>query len=321
MGLFPVIAALPRIRRWFSQARRELKQNPPDALLLVDYPGFNLRLAAEARKLGIPVIYYISPQVWAWKEKRVETIRRLVDLMIVILPFEVEFYRDRGLDVFYPGHPLADRLALTPADPEWTQILRDDSAPCHLGIFPGSRRHVVKSLLPTFLDAWGQFQAVPALRDSRVLIAAADQQIRGDILSSVPKDRRIEVVTGQPFEVMAASDLALTTSGTTTLELAGHSCPMVLAYRVSPLLYGLGRRLIKVPHIGLVNLIARRRIIPEHIGWSDLSMGITTDLLSLAQDNSRRLQMVSDLEEVRKHLGGPGSYQRTGARILSFLES
>lgn len=144
MGLFPVIKALPRIRGWFAKAIQDMEENRPDALILIDYPGFNLRLAERAKKMGIPVIYYISPQVWAWNQKRVEKIRTIVDLMIVILPFEEAFYQDHQVNVYYAGHPLADRLVKNAANPQTVADLKKSPGSPIIGLFPGSRLHVVK---------------------------------------------------------------------------------------------------------------------------------------------------------------------------------
>ena len=320
MGLFPVIAALPRIRGWFRRAVESLRNDPPDAIVLVDYPGFNLRLAARAKKLGIPVIYYISPQVWAWNRRRVKTIARVVDLMIVILPFEADFYRDSGVEVFYSGHPLVDHLASSPADPKFVDTLRDGGESPIVGVFPGSRGHVVDSLLPIFVRTARRLLDHEDFAQSLFLFAAANDDIAKRIagleaLKSIPH----RIVTSRPYEVMEASDLCLTTSGTTTLEIALHRRPMVLAYRVSRVFWLLGRLLIRVRFIGLVNLIAGRGIVREHIGTRSFHAALAADLIRIRTDREVRETLLRDLDEVRRRLETPGSYRRSAARLLEQL--
>ncbi len=322
MGLFPVIKALPRIRGWFAKALQDMETNRPDALLLIDYPGFNLRLAARAKKMGIPVIYYISPQVWAWNQKRVKKIRAVVDLMIVILPFEETFYRKHNVHVYYAGHPLADRLATNEADPKTVATLKQLPGSPMIGLFPGSRPHVVKALTPEFLNAAHKLKNNHGLGQARFIVAAANQPLADWIQSRPEMDGLpVTVVTQAAFEVMEVSDVALTTSGTTTLELAGHLTPMVLAYKVSPILLALGRLVVKVPFIGLVNLIAEKACVPEHIGTRNMAKNLAADLSILASDSKAHEKAIAELKRVVRKLDAPGSYQRTAAKILSFLSA
>ncbi|MEZ6196484.1 MAG: lipid-A-disaccharide synthase [Planctomycetota bacterium] len=318
MGIFPVIAALPRIRGWFDLALEELRRDPPSALVLIDYPGFNLRLARRARELGVPVVYYISPQIWAWHTSRVKKIERDVDLMIPILPFEEEFYRDHGVPVFFPGHPVVDHLESLEIDAGLVSSLRE-GAELVLGLFPGSRRHVVDSLAPVFARAVRELRARPEGAGLRVVVAAADAAL-AERLAREPEfsdgDARIEI--GRPYEVMRAADLALTTSGTTTIELAAMGVPMVLAYRVSAPFYLVGRAVLKVPHIGLVNLVAGREVVREHIGVGNFGGELAEDLAELRRDEERRETMRRDLAAIREKLDRKGSYARTAERILEF---
>jgi lipid-A-disaccharide synthase len=320
MGLFPVIKSLPKIRQWFAKAVQDLKENRPDVVLLVDYPGFNLRLAKIAKKMGIPVIYYISPQVWAWNQKRIHKIRQVVDLMIVILPFEKSFYDKHGVEVYYPGHPLSDRLSKSPADQKTADALRSGPGRPLIGLFPGSRPHVVQSLAPEFIRCAVEMTKKPELSNSHFLIAAADERI-AEMIRLVPGLNQIshDVVANRSFEIMAACDVALTTSGTTTIELAGHLKPMILAYKVSPVLLFLGRMFVKVPHIGLVNLIAEKGIIHEHIGTKKLWRELAKDLGDLALNEKRQDEIRDELKEVVARLESPGSYRRTANRILEFM--
>ncbi len=320
MGLFPVIKALPRIRRWFARALSSLDDAPPDAVILVDYPGFNLRLAAAAKKRGIPVIYYISPQVWAWNRRRVRRIARLVDLMCVILPFEEAFYEGSGMPTFFGGHPLVDHLATTPPNPRVLAGLRRMGGAPLVGIFPGSRMHVIDALMPVFVRTARRLLERPTMGEARFVFAAADEE-SALMIQNYPgiRDLPHQVVTRHPYEVMRAADLVLTTSGTTTLEVAFHETPMVIAYRVSPILHAIGRLVVKVPHIGLANLVAGRGIVPEHVGSSLNPARIADDLERFWTDASARAACIDGLRRVRTSLSEPGSYRRTAERILEEL--
>jgi lipid-A-disaccharide synthase len=319
MGLFPVIRALPRIRRWFGIAEAMLRERRPDALVLVDYPGFNLRLARRARALGIPVIYYISPQVWAWNTGRVRKIARDVDLMIPILPFEAAFYRDHEVPVFYPGHPVIDHLSQVEIDLALRDRLRRRGSP-RIAVFPGSRPHVVESLAPVFADVVDRVRHHPAMKGAHFLVAATDPKIAEKIRHQVAfRGEDVSIEIDRPYEIMRSADFALTTSGTTTMELAAEGLPMVIGYRVSAPFYAIGRAVVKVEHIGLVNLIAGRGIVPEHVGTRGLAEGLARDLLDLATNESRAATMRRELAAVRAELNEPGSYQRTAGAILDFL--
>ncbi len=321
MGLFPVIKALPRIRGWFTQALKSLDSNPPDAVILIDYPGFNLRLAAAAKKRGLPVIYYISPQVWAWNRRRVRRIARVVDLMCVILPFEETFYAGSGVPTFYGGHPLVDHLETTTPNPRVLAGLRRMGGAPLVGLFPGSRMHVVDALMPAFIRAAGSLRERPTMGEARFVFAAADEEL-ARMIQDYPgiRDLPHQVVTRHPYEVMRAADVILTTSGTTTLEVAFHETPMVIAYRVSPILHAIGRLVVKVPHIGLANLVAGRGVVPEHVGSRLDPNALANDLERFWTNAEARTSCIEDLRQVREGLAAPGSYRRTAARILEILD-
>lgn len=318
MGLFPVIRALPRIRSWFKTAEALLRDRRPDALVLVDYPGFNLRLAARARALGVPVIYYISPQVWAWNTGRVRRIARDVDLMIPILPFEETFYRDHEVPTFYPGHPVVDHLASVVIDEDERRRLGATGSP-RIAVFPGSRPHVVDSLAPVFAETIERLRERPAFREASYLVAATNSEMAERIRGHAGyRASNVHVEANRTYEIMRSADVALTTSGTTTIELAAEGVPMVIGYRVSAALFAIGRRVVKVPHIGLVNLIAERGVVPEHVGSRRLAEGLANDLMRLVEDEKARREQADALAAVRRRLDEPGSYARTARRILAF---
>lgn len=319
MGIFPVIRALPRIRRWFRQAAGDLKTRRPAALILVDYPGFNMRLAARAHALGIPVIYYISPQVWAWARWRIRRLAATVDLMLVILPFEQEVFAGSGLRTVFTGHPLMDRLRRDPPDAAEIDRIRAAPGDPLVGIFPGSRRHVVQSLLPTFLETARRLRTMRGTEAAGFVVALAQQRF-ADL---VPPDARAElelaVEIGKSAEVMRAADLCLSASGTTTLELAAAKTPFVIGYRVSPVLYGLGRLVVKVPHIGLVNLVAGSRIVPEHVGVRSFAQAAAVDLHRLWSDREAYKSEQAALHAVANSLETEDAYAAAAEAVIAFL--
>jgi lipid-A-disaccharide synthase len=318
MGIFPVIKALPRIRRMFALASRTLSDERPDALVLVDYPGFNVRLAAVAKRLGVPVIYYISPQVWAWGAGRVEKLARLVDLMLVILPFEEPIFAKAGIRTVFVGHPVQDHVARTPPDEALIADLRSrrGSGPL-IGVFPGSRRHVVLSLSADLVAAGRTLRALPGTESARFVVALAQPSFR----DLVPDDPSVpvEFVDGRSLDVMRAADLCVTTSGSTTLEIAAVGRPFVVAYRPSLPLFWIGRRVIRVPHIGLVNLVAGRGVVPEHVSWRSQSAEIARDLNRLWVDPAARQAQLDGLAEVRAKLEARGCYVRAADAVTAFL--
>lgn len=317
MGLFPVLAALPRIRGWFKKAEQALREAPPDALILVDYPGFNLRLAARAHAMGIRVVYYISPQVWAWHRSRIAKIAKLVDLMLVILPFEVEAYAGTDLDVRYVGHPLVDHLETVEYDDALAAELGAAPAEVTIGLLPGSRRHVFDALWPVYARAARELVESHGFGGARFLVAAANEELAARVRDDANvAGLDLRVVEGKPYDVMRLADVCITASGTTTLEIAAHETPFVLCYRVSPVLYGIGRLVVRVPHIGLVNLIAGRGIVPEHVGMRSFHRALAADVADLIRNGARREKMVQDLREVRAKLQTPGSYDRAAKAVL-----
>jgi lipid-A-disaccharide synthase len=319
MGIFPVIKALPRIRRMMDLAKRKLAEERPDAVVVVDYPGFNMRLAAHAKRIGIPVVYYISPQVWAWGAGRVEKLAQLVDLLLVILPFEEQVFAPHGVRTTFTGHPVVDHVAQTPADDAFIRDLRSRRGEGPLvGVFPGSRRHVVRSLVSQMIDAGRRLRALPGTEHARFVVALAQPAFR----ALVPQtDLPVELVEGRALDVMRASDLCLTTSGSTTLEIAAVGRPFVITYRPSAILYWIGRKVVKVPHIGLVNLVAKDCIVPEHVHWRSKADEIAADLNSLWVDESRRQTKLEALAGVRASLGGVGAYARAAQSIADWLEN
>jgi len=308
VGFWEAIVRLPELRRAMNSMKSYIARERPDLLILIDYPGMNLRLASFAREKGIKVMYYISPQVWAWGRSRVKAIRKNVDKMVVILPFELEFYRNEGVDVDYVGHPLIDLVK--------TEIDREDFLERY-GVAPGSK---LVSLLPgSRLQEIGHHLA-PLLETARALGRA----VPGIefVVVSVPEYRDLiekelrnlglayPVVTEHKYASIAASDLALTCSGTVTLEAALLGTPMIVIYRLSLVSWLLGRLVVRVPYISLANLVAGRQAVPELIQGGVTSEGLVRESMRILNDSQVSEKMRSDLGEVRSRLGQGGATAR-----------
>jgi lipid-A-disaccharide synthase len=316
-GLTEAIAKLPRS----LEARRRLvadaEQQRPDALILIDFPDFNFRLAPLVKRLGVPVVYYISPQIWAWRPKRLETIRRIADRVLVIFPFEESIYRDGGVPVEFVGHPLID-LARPAGDRRGFLSARGLSADAPtVAILPGSRANEVSRILPELVAAAERIAA--AVPRAQFVIARAphlDDRLF-EVLRTVPL--RAAIVEGDADTVLASADVALTASGTATVQTALHDTPMVIVYRVSPLSYRLLRRLVKVDAIGMVNLIAGERIVPELVQDAFTAEAVAAEAVSMLTDPARAASVRSGLAKVRARLGGPGASRRAAEAILKVV--
>jgi lipid-A-disaccharide synthase len=312
-GLTEALSKVPEVfavrRRLLAAARTE----KPHALVVIDSPDFNFRLAPGVKRLGVPVVYYVSPQIWAWRRSRINTIRRFADLVLVIFPFEESLYRQHGIPVEFVGHPLVD-LTSTSAPREG--FLRaqglNPSAPC-VALLPGSRPNEVARILPVLI------RALPLVRqrvaDVQFVVARAphlDDALFREV-ASVP---RTAVVEGDADTVLAAADVAITASGTATVQTALLDTPMVIVYRVSPLSYQLLRRLVRVDAIGMVNLIAGEKIVPELIQDALTPAAVAEETVSLLTNQDRAARMRDGLARVRTKLGGAGASQRAARAIL-----
>jgi len=309
VGLFNVLRNYPMFRRIFDDTVRAIAAEKPDAVVLVDYPGFNLRLARRCRELGLRVVYYISPQVWAWRRGRVKQIARYVDRMIVILPFEEDFYRQHDVPVTHVGHPLIDELA---------HVERGDRAPgdpLKLALLPGSRRGEVSSLLPAMLDAVSLLQNVDAYVIQAPTIHTAEvfeiMKRRGTFLRIVPHDGG---------RAIAEADVALSSSGTATLECAVIGTPVVVMYRLTRVTHWLAKRLVKLPSFGLINIIAGARIVPELIQKDVNGERIAAEVRRLA-DPAEHAGVRAALAAVKQKLGGPGASRRAAEAIMASVRA
>jgi len=307
-------------------ARRTLvtamRKRQPALLVLIDFPDFNLWLARTAKKLGIPIFYYISPQVWAWRSGRTRTIGRLADRIGVILPFEQEFYRRRGVRVDFVGHPLLDSVQRTMERAEFCRAHGLHPEHCLVALLPGSRRGEIQRLLPVFL-ASARLLARQLDRPCTFLLVQAPtvsaEQLAAAGIEAANANIDLRIMREHRYDIMAASDAALAASGTVTLELAILGTPMVVAYRVSMHSYWLGRLLVRVPFFSLVNLVAQRRLVPELLQDECTPDTIVRHLLPLLKEPAVRADTLAGLAEVRRLLGGGGASQRAARIALELV--
>jgi lipid-A-disaccharide synthase len=308
VGLFNVLRHLRMFRRIYTDLIEEIETQRPDAVLLVDYPEFNLRVAERCKSLGIRVIYYISPQVWAWRRGRVRKIAKIVDLMIVIFPFEEVFYREHDVPVVYAGHPLIDELAGIARGGQ------EPGTPLRLALLPGSRRSEVSVLLPPMLDA------VANLRNERDLDAFVIQAttISSAELLAIMKAANVyvRIVLHGGGEELAKADIALSSSGTATLECAVIGIPVIVMYRLSTATLWFARRLVSLQHFSLVNILAGKKVVPELLQHDVNGERIAAEVRALAQPEAHA-RMRNELAAVRAKLGAGGASRRAAEAIMS----
>jgi lipid-A-disaccharide synthase len=298
MGFTEVVKNIFTIRKNFKVVQQEILDFHPDVLILVDYPGFNLRMARWAKEQGFKVIYYIAPQAWAWRESRVNTIRQYVDLLLVILPFEQKWFSERRVPAIYVGHPILEGLPHIEATEEKTRI----------AILPGSRKQEISTLLPLMLDA---LHLQPA--DELVV---AGMSAHGEAYYNKIIKGRAQLVLDDIYGVLHQSKVALVTSGTATLETALMGVPQVVCYKSGRINYWIGKRLIKIPHISLVNIIVQRSVVPELIQGNCHPVAIKQAYMEVIDDP---IQMMQGYVQLRKLLGKLEASKNAALRIFDFL--
>ena len=318
LGFFEVLTSLPVIRRAFNRCVETMSQGI-DLVVLVDYPGFNLRLAARAKKAGVPVVYFVSPQVWAWKPGRVKAIAGTVSRMLVIFPFEVEFYRRRGVDVTFVGHPLVEILATAgPRLPreEAAKRLGLDPSRRILGLLPGSRLKEARRNLPPILGAARLLQE--RHDDLQFMIPIASTLTRG-AFSPLVDLPGVVLTDGDFYEAMNLCEAAIVSSGTATMETGLLGVPMVIVYRLNALTYTLARRMTHLDTFGMVNLVAGRRIVPELIQAECTPERIAAEMERLLTDRVLYERTRRDLRAMKEKLGGQGAFARAAAAVVEAL--
>ena len=315
VGLWEVVKKYGYFRAQFARVLAEIEHLEPAAVVLIDYPGFNLRLAAELRRRGLPlkIIYYISPQVWAWHRGRIPRMARLLDLMICIFPFEPALYEPAGLKSVFAGHPLIDALA---AEPPQTR------EPDLVGLFPGSRMREVRKIFPVLLAAARRMRA--ARPDLRFATAAPSERLAGELASLRAaagwSAEELPIGVRDSRRLMAQAAAGMVASGTATVEAASLGMPLVIVYKVAALTYWVGRAVVRVPFLGMINLLAGREIAREFLQGAARPDLIAEETMRLLDANGEaRARQLADLQEVVEHLGGGGAAGRAADAVLGVL--
>jgi lipid-A-disaccharide synthase len=318
VGITEVLSKGRSLLKGISKAAEVIKLFNPDLIILIDFPDFNLHMAAKAKKLDIPVLYYVSPQIWAWRQGRIKKIKERVDHMAVILPFEESFYKEHGISATFVGHPLLDDRKLN-HEAEEVDVNNEETA---IGLLPGSRDKEVSRHLPVMLAAADCLQM--QMKNVRFIVSHAptvDESLLGSILK---KHRTVSnlVVTGEHVgRIFQKSRLVVAVSGTVTLEAALSRTPTIIIYKVSPLSYWIGKALIQVKHIGLVNLIAEKSVVPELIQKEVTPENIADHVMNMINSPKRMEETISELVLAQNRLGEPGASDRVADIAFNLMNS
>jgi len=318
VGLVEVLKHFDVISAAFLKLKKILLADRPDLLILIDYPGFNLRLAKVAKNAGVPVLYYISPQIWAWRQGRVKKIARLVDHMAVILPFEAPFYERAGVPVSFVGHPMTDMVRVS--------LERDAAAVSFglapenkiVGLFPGSRKNEIERLLPVIVDsAINLKRRFPGIQ---FIVPLASTLTTDDIIPLfAAKGLQVTITRERIHDMIRACDAVISVSGTVTLEIALVGTPMVIIYKLSPLTYQLAKRLVKIDNIGLCNIVAGETVVKELIQDEANPSEISEEIAALLSNTDYRDAVMEKLAGVRAKLGGGGASKNVAHRMLEMI--
>ena len=317
-GLAEAIAKIPRSVTAMRRLVQAAERRRPDLLVIIDFPDFNLRLARRLRRLGVPVVCYVAPQLWAWRAGRMATIRELVEHVLVIFPFESALYERAGVPVQFVGHPLVELIRHDrPRDAFLVAQGLDPAAPT-VAMLPGSRANEVRRIMPVLRDAAALVAArVPGVQFVVARASGLGDRLFADVRRAV--DPPVRIVTGSADDVLGAADLALTASGTATVQAALHDTPMVVVYRLSPVTYALGRRLVKIDTFAMVNLIAGERVVPELIQDGCTPEAVAREAVSILSDSQRAARMRQGLAAVRNRLGGSGASRKAAEALLRIV--
>jgi lipid-A-disaccharide synthase len=317
-GLVEVARLLPKTYAIYRKLVADARANRPDVFVAVDFPDFNFRLAHALRRLGVPVVYYISPQLWAWRPGRMKTMKRIADRVLVIFPFEEEIYRQAGVPVEWVGHPLLDRdrVPQTQRDRR-VQIGARPDIPL-IALLPGSRANEVREILPPLIDA---AERIRAHLGAVQFVLARAPHLDDALFDRARQLDDISIVEGQTDQILAAADVALLASGTVTVQAALHECPMVVVYRLSPLTYRLGKPFVRVDTYAMANLVAGRRVVPELIQDALTPEAVAREAIDILTNGARASRMRAELREVRQRLGDPGASRRAAAAVMNVVRA
>lgn len=315
MGFAEVIMNLKTILTNLKTCKKDITDFQPDVLILIDYPGFNLRIAEFAHNLGIKVVYYISPQIWAWKKNRVYKIRKVVDKMIVILPFEKDFYAKYNVEVDFVGHPLLDAISNEPSkDAGLFRKENNLSNKPIIALLPGSRKQEVRKMLTVMLDL------VKDYRDHQFVIAGVST-LSDAYYNELMVSENVTLLKGGTYNILRNADAALVTSGTATLETALIGIPEVVCYQGNRISFEIAKRIVNVSYISLVNLIMNKEIVKELIQTELNYSNLKRELELILYNNENRTRMLQEFDELRTKLGNKGASKRAADIITSFIKS
>lgn len=316
-GFVEVIKHLSFFREVMNAVVSRCEREKPDAAILLDYPGFNMRLGKKLHALGIPVYYYISPQVWAWRSGRIDTIRKFVRKMFVIFPFEEKIYTERGVPAEFVGHPLVEEPPILQPKSEFFQKFDLDPDRPLAGILPGSRTNEVSRLLPPSIDA------VTIINDTLPEVQFAVARVKhlpDSLYAPLENLSGVKVISGHPYEIMAYSDAAIVASGTASLETAMMGTPLVVIYKVAALSYIMAKMLVEVEHIAMPNLVYGDRVVPELLQNQANGPSIASWIMTYLTDDHYTAEVKTKLHTIREKLGEPGGAERVAKSILNDLE-
>ena len=319
VGLTEVISKFGTLFRIIRQVKKSLDEIKPELVILIDYPDFNLNFVAPAaKKRNIKIFYYISPQVWAWRKSRINKIKRLVDKMAVILPFEVDTYAAKGFAVDYVGHPLLDLVKPAYSKQESQKIFNLDESKTTIGLLPGSRQSEVVKLLPEMLRAAEILaQKIQNVQFILPLADTLEKKTVDDIVSGFTI--KVKVISGQTYDAVSCCDLAIVASGTATLETALLSVPMIIIYKISPLSYFIGKMIVNVKNIGLANIVAGKTVVPELIQEDVSGNRIAAEAMDILTNAERKREMIKELAAIRSKLGNPGAARKAAHLAYDML--
>jgi lipid-A-disaccharide synthase len=317
VGIFEIILHIPKIKRILRRIQRESAVRHPQLAVLIDSPDFNLRLAKKLKKRSIPVFYYISPTVWAWRKNRLKTIKKYVAKMLLIFPFEESIYREQNIPAVFVGHPLLQRVQLTLSREEFMAVHGLGPDKKHIALLPGSRKSEISRHMPVLMKAVSR---LGDLYDSEFILILAED-LSEQILSNYPEVRtgRIKIIQGDVYEAMAYSDLALSACGTATLEAALLETPVVAFYRMHPLTFYLGRPFVKIGTFSIVNILAGEKVIPELIQHRMTAACLVKESARILDSQNIRRTMIHAFRRIKQELGNRNSFARAAREITDYL--
>lgn len=310
MGFVEVLMNLPKILGFLSECKKDVEAFQPDAIVLIDYAGFNMRIAKWAKKQGYKVFYYISPKVWAWNQSRAWKLKKTIDKLFVIFPFEVDFFKKYNYEVEFVGNPLFDAIAAFKPNAKFL-IENNLENKKIIALLPGSRKQEVEKMLSLMIATKAQFP------NYQFVIAGVDN-LSKEFYSQFLAEN-ISIVFDQTYDLLTHAEAAMVTSGTATLETALLNVPQVVCYKASPISYAIAKRLIKVPYISLVNLVAQKEVVKELIQDHLTSNNIANEVKGFLNNTEKRKQVLLDYQLIRDSLGGVGASEKTGKRIVELL--